>query len=88
MPNKRIFNIENMSRLEKKSFNDLYEEQKKKPTAAQIFISEVAALTHRSENTIRMWLSGKQYPDELTQSIIARRYGVSVTSLFPREAQN
>ena len=36
-----------MSRTEKKSFFDLYAEQKKKPTPAQNFIAEIAALTHR-----------------------------------------
>jgi len=45
-----------MSRTEKKSFFDLYAEQKKKPTPAQNFIAEIAALTHRSENTVKMWL--------------------------------
>lgn len=74
-----------MSRLEKKSFSDLYEEQKKKPTAAQIFIAEVAALTHRSENTVKMWLCGRQVPDELTQSIIARRYNLNINGLFAKE---
>lgn len=49
-----------MSRTEKKSFFDLYAEQKKKPTPAQNFIAEIAALTHRSENTVKMWLCGRQ----------------------------
>lgn len=66
-----------------KTFKALYEEQKKKPTAAQVFVSEVARLTKRSEVTVRMWLSGQQVPDELAKSIIAERYNVSVDSLFP-----
>lgn len=70
--------------MNKKTFKTLYEEEKKKPTAAQIFISEVAALTKRSEATVRMWLAGQQVPDELAQSIIAERYNVSVDSLFPK----
>ena len=78
-----------MSRAENKSLFDLYAEQKKKPTPAQIFVSELAALTHRSENTVKMWLCGRQFPDELTQSIIARRYNLNITGLFPRtEAQS
>ena len=77
-----------MSRTENKSFFDLYAEQKKKPTPAQTFIAEVAALTHRSENTVKMWLCGRQIPDELTQSIMSRRYNVNITGLFPKaEAQ-
>ncbi len=70
--------------MNKKTFKTLYEEEKKKPTAAQMFISEVAALTKRSEATVRMWLTGQQVPDELAQSIIAKRYNVSVDSLFPK----
>jgi|GEM_PF-351708 len=73
-----------MSRTEKKSFFDLYAEQKKKPTPAQNFIAEIAALTHRSENTVKMWLCGRQVPDELTQSIIARRYNLNINGLFPK----
>lgn len=70
--------------MNKKTFKTLYEEEKKKPTAAQMFISEVAALTKRSEATVRMWLAGQQVPDELAQSIIAERYNVSVDNLFPK----
>lgn len=70
--------------MNKKTFRTLYEEEKKKPTAAQMFISEVASLTKRSEATVRMWLAGQQVPDELAQSIIAERYNVSVDSLFPK----
>ena len=73
-----------MSRTEKKSFFDLYAEQKKKPTPAQNFIAEIAALTHRSDNTVKMWLCGRQVPDELTQSIIARRYNLNINGLFPK----
>lgn len=78
-----------MSRVENKSFLDLYREQKSKPTPAQVFIAEIATLTHRSKNTVKMWLCGKQTPDELTQSIIARRYNLNINSLFPKaEAQS
>lgn len=70
--------------MNKKTFKALYEEQKKKPTAAQVFVSEVAALTKRSEATVRMWLSGQQVPDELAQTMIAEKYQVSIESLFPK----
>lgn len=70
--------------MNKKTFKALYEEQKKKPTAAQVFISEVATLTKRSEATVRMWLSGQQVPDELAQTMIAEKYNVSIDSLFPK----
>ena len=38
----------------------------------------------RSENTVKMWLCGRQVPDELTQSIIARRYNLNINGLFPK----
>lgn len=70
--------------MSKKTFKALYEEQKKKPTAAQVFVSEVATLTKRREATVRMWLSGQQVPDELAQTMIAEKYNVSIDSLFPK----
>lgn len=71
----------------KKTFKELYDEELRKPTAAQKFVSEVSELTHRSEVTVRMWLSGRQVPDELAQTIIAQKFNVDVKSLFPREEQ-
>lgn len=71
----------------KKTFKELYEDELKKPTAAQKFVSEVSELTHRSEVTVRMWLSGRQVPDELAQTIIAQKFNVDVKSLFPKEVQ-
>ena len=70
--------------MAKKSFLMLYEEQKKKPTAAQLFVQRVAEITHRKEQTVRMWLSGQQIPDELVQGVIAREFGVSASDLFPK----
>lgn len=70
--------------MKDKTFKALYEEEKKKPTAAQQFITDVAALTMKSESTVRMWITGVQVPDQLTQSIIAGKYDVSVDSLFPK----
>ena len=34
------------------TFRELYDEEKRKPTAAQAFITEVAGLTKRSEVTV------------------------------------
>lgn len=70
--------------MAEKTFYDLYYEQKSKPTPAQEFVSEVAKITHRTENTVRMWLSGQQTPDALAQSIIAEHFGVNVDYLFPK----
>lgn len=69
----------------KKTFRELYNEELGKPTAAQKFIKEVSELTHRSEITVRFWISGRQVPDELAQTIIAKKYNVDVKHLFPKE---
>lgn len=72
--------------MAKKTFQQLYEDEKQKPTAAQLFISKVAEITHRQETTVRMWLSGRQTPDELAKSIIAKEFDMSVNDLFPKMA--
>lgn len=68
-----------------KTFRNLYEDEKKKPTAAQLFVSRVATLTKRSETTVRMWISGQQVPDKLAKSVIAQEFGADINSLFPKE---
>ena len=70
--------------MAEKTFFDLYNAQKSKPTPAQEFVSEVAKITRRTETTVRMWLSGQQTPDALAQSIIAEHFGVNVDYLFPK----
>ena len=72
--------------MAKKTFQQLYEDEKQKPTAAQLFIAKVAEITHRKDLTVRMWLSGRQTPDELAKSIIAKEFNVSVDDLFPKMA--
>lgn len=71
-----------MQVLVKKTFTDLYLERKNEPTPAQRFISEVAELTKRSEQTVRMWLSGVQIPDPNVTENIARHFNVDPESLF------
>lgn len=73
--------------MKKKSFMELYQEAKQKPTPAQSFIAEIAALTHRSNNTVKMWTMGKQVPDELAQSLIAEKYDVDIVTLFPKREE-
>ena len=69
--------------MRQKTFTELYECAKSQPTPAQAFVSEVAKLTHKSEQTIRMWLLGRQQPDELAKSVIAKHFNVSAETLFP-----
>lgn len=65
------------------TFKDLYLREKEKPTPAQSFIEDIAELTKRSANTVRMWLQGKQTPDALAQSLIAEKFDIDVSILFP-----
>ena len=71
--------------MDKKTFIELYNEYKCKPTPAQEFVAEVARVTHRSEMTVRMWLAGNQIPDALVQSVIADHFGCDMAGLFPTE---
>lgn len=68
--------------LAKKSFTELYLERKNEPTPAQRFINEVAELTKRSEQTVRMWLSGVQIPDPNVMKVIGMHFNVDPESLF------
>ncbi len=72
-----------MNRQTKMSFKDLYLREKEKPTPAQTFIEDIAELTKRSTNTVRMWIQGKQKPDALAQTQIAERYNLDISALFP-----
>ena len=67
----------------KKTFKELYESERDKPTAAQHFIAMVANMTHRSTHTVTMWLSGRQVPDELARTIMAQHFGCDAEQLFP-----
>jgi hypothetical protein len=69
--------------MTKKSFKDFYEDELRKPTPASLFVKRIAEATKRQENTVRMWLSGRQKPDTLTQEVIAETLGADAGSLFP-----
>lgn len=71
-----------------KTFRQLYEEELSKPTPAQRFVAEVAALTMRSETTVRMWLQGNQTPEPLVRKAIADKFGVDASHLFPSNNSN
>lgn len=70
--------------MDQKTLKEYYEEELRKPTPAQTFITRVAQATCRSENTVRMWLSGKQYPNQTATNIIAALLGADPTTLFKR----
>lgn len=69
-----------------KSFKECYEEVSTM-SPKKMWIQRIAKVTHRSEATVRMWLSGRQVPEELIQEIIAKELGVPVEGLFPKEVK-
>lgn len=66
-----------------KTFMELYKAELNKPTPAAAFITRVAEATMRKENTVRMWLAGRQQPDKLAKERIAELLGVDADGLFP-----
>lgn len=70
-----------------KSFKECYEEVSTM-SPKKMWIQRIAQVTHRSEATVRMWLSGRQVPEELIQEIISKELGVPVEGLFPKEENN
>ena len=66
-----------------KSFKECYEEVSTM-SPKKMWIQRIAQVTHRSEATVRMWLIGRQVPEELIQEIIAKELGVPVEGLFAK----
>ncbi|MCI5757101.1 MAG: helix-turn-helix domain-containing protein [Bacteroidales bacterium] len=67
---------------EKKTFREIYDALDPVPPKTK-WVHRIAKATMRSENAVRMWLNGRQTPDPLVQSIIAKELGVPVDGLFP-----
>lgn len=66
------------------TFKDYYDAlPPKAPKAPKTeFVLRMAKLCKREPQTIRMWLSGRQRPDALAQSVIAKELGASESELF------
>lgn len=67
---------------EKNTFREIYDALDPVPPKTK-WVQRIAKATMRSENAVRMWLNGRQTPDPLVQSIIAKELGVPVDGLFP-----
>lgn len=67
---------------ETKTFREIYDGLDPVPPKTK-WVQRIAKATMRSENAVRMWLNGRQTPDPLVQSIIAKELGVPVDGLFP-----
>ncbi len=69
--------------METKTFIDLCNEEKKKPSPYQLFIEEVAELTGRKPSTVRLWILENKTPDRLIQRTLSNHFGIPMEELFP-----
>lgn len=70
-----------------KSFKQIYDGLDSASPQAH-FVKRIAEATLRTELTVKMWLTGRQTPDPLTQSVIAKELGVPAQGLFPEVEQH
>lgn len=66
-----------------KTLTEIYNDIPRLTTPRLDFVKRLAAVTYRSENTIRQWVAGTRNPDELSKQAIAKELGRSVAELFP-----
>lgn len=71
-----------MITTETRTFKEIYDGLDPVPPKTK-WVKRIAKATMRSENAVRMWLSGRQTPEPLVQNIIAKELGVPVEGLFP-----
>ncbi len=67
--------------MAKKTLKQAYEELN--DVQKRAFVTRLATVAHKSEFTVKMWLCGRQIPDELTRIAVAKELGVSAEGLFP-----
>lgn len=67
--------------MAKKTLKNAYDELN--DTQKRAFVTRLAVVSHKSEFTVKMWLSGRQQPDELTRIAIAKELKVEADGLFP-----
>lgn len=68
-----------------KTFAEIYNDiPYYKKGAKTKFVNRIAEITHKKDITVRMWIMGRQTPDELTQSVISKELGIPAEVLFPK----
>lgn len=65
------------------SFSELYKREVSKPTAAQLFLRNVASVTRRTESTVKNWVYGTAVPDALALQALSQFFGINAATLFP-----
>lgn len=71
------------TKTKRKTFADIYNEEKAKPTAAQQFVTDTAKALGVTEQTIRIWLVGKITPSRFLREKIEEHFGSDIKTLFP-----
>lgn len=62
---------------------ELYNKEKEKHTPAELFIREVAKVSHRALPTVYKWVTGKTQPDTYIKQKLSRHFNIPVENLFP-----
>ncbi|MEZ3589612.1 MAG: hypothetical protein K1V84_01060 [Muribaculaceae bacterium] len=72
------------------TFKEIYAKVKEEPkpdTPSVAFIKEICRVTHKTEPTVRRWLSDTEtcssVPDALTQEVLASHFNTTAAELFP-----
>lgn len=67
-----------------KTFQQLYKEKVAEPTPRQVYVAEIAAITGKSEATVKQWGNGIQTPDASSKKILGDYYRCNPDILFPK----
>ncbi len=69
-----------------KTFSEIYNDIPYYQGGAKTkFVNRIAEITFKSAITVRMWIMGRQAPDELVQSVISKELGIPAEILFPKD---
>lgn len=71
--------------------NYLEEQRRLRVSPSNVFVGELAELTHRSNLAVRRWLSdgdNATTPDALVQEVLAKHFHTTPEELFPKKQIN
>ena len=70
------------------TLKELYQKEKEKQEACQVFVKDLMEVTKKSEPAVRRWLTNGPSscaPDALTQEVLAKHFNTTPEELFPRQ---
>lgn len=74
--------------MRQRSLINMYKRLRRKPTPPSLFVKKLAELTHRSESSVRKWLSGEVEPDMAVKEILSDYFNTPIEVLFPPKEKN